>query len=170
MNDSANIHLCLRCTTPRASRCVCVCVCYMCMCAYPFRRPPLVCESGSKSKPLHLRNSIPAPALQNRGNIPVLILPVQPPRWHSQPQILYLWDGGRAAPTPPSPPACCRPIVEGLCQESCHRAGVGSGLSLRVQRETTSGLLLSTGRTQTSIIWVQRDKRIFLLWSQFTFC
>lgn len=120
MNDSANIHLCLRCTTPRASRCVCVCVCYMCMCAYPFRRPPLVCESGSKSKPLHLRNSIPAPALQNRGNIPVLILPVQPPRWHSQPQILYLWDGGRADPTPPHPP--CPLPAAGLLLKVCVRS------------------------------------------------
>lgn len=35
------------------------------------------------------------------GNIPVPILPVRPPRCHTQPQILYLWDRAVARAPPP---------------------------------------------------------------------
>lgn len=69
---------------------------------YPLTPPPILSSVQTAGVLIrfkvwiHLvawRNSISAPA-RSQGNVPEPILPAHPQRWHTQSQILYLWEEG----------------------------------------------------------------------------
>lgn len=103
------------------------------------------------------------------GNIPLLILPVKPQRWTTQPQILYLWYGGRTVAAPSSLQAYClwRFVSGDLSLVPVQRWV--SGRVREVLDRHPQGFSYSPALTEPSIIWVQRGKEDFPLRGQLTF-
>lgn len=168
-------------SAPRA-QCACVCLCvYVCVplsqtdyTSVPLYLPsislhpviysnsPSSSESGSKSE-LHLfasRNSIPAPALQSRGNIPALILPDSPKGDTLGLRILYEVKQLQEPPHPPCSGALClcRRLVTVSVYTLLHSQGSGS--EQEVFEWTSLGLLRFTSTDLSD--GFKGAKRIFL--------